>query len=101
MALVNLFAEKEWRCRCSKQTCGHGRRRRGWDKESTIDIYTLLYVKQIASRNVLSNTRSPAWCYVMTWRGRMGQGEGGCEEGGICVSVTVSRYCRAKTNTTL
>ena len=32
MALTNLFAGKEWRCRCRGWTCGHTRERKGKDK---------------------------------------------------------------------
>ena len=32
MVLMNLFAGKDWRCRCREWTCGHSRGRRGWDE---------------------------------------------------------------------
>ena len=34
--------------------------------ESSIDIYTLPYIKEIASRKLLCNTVGSAWCSVMT-----------------------------------
>ena len=45
--------------------------------ESSIDIYTLPCVKQIASGKLLYGTRSSARCSVMTYRGGMGGWEGG------------------------
>ena len=44
----------------------------GMNGESSIDIYTLPCVKQIAGEKLLYNTESPAWHSVMTWRGGMG-----------------------------
>ena len=32
MVLMNLFAEKEWRCRYREQSCRHSGRRKEWDK---------------------------------------------------------------------
>ena len=32
MVVMNLFAEKEWRLKCRKQTCGHSRGRRPRDE---------------------------------------------------------------------
>ena len=43
----------------------------GTDWEIRIDIYTLLCVKKIASRNLLCKTGRPARCCVMTSRGGM------------------------------
>ena len=64
MALINLFAEKEWRPRYREWICGHSRGRREWNeqKKSSIDIYiyTLLRVKQIAGKKLFYNTGSPA-----------------------------------------
>ena len=38
----------------------------GTNGESSIDIYTLPCVKQIAGRTLLCNTGSPTWHFVMT-----------------------------------
>ena len=38
----------------------------GMNQEIRTDIYTLPYVKQTASGNLLHNTASSAWCSVMT-----------------------------------
>ena len=77
MVLMNLFAGKEWRHKCREWTSGHsGRRRELTNGESRINIYTLSGIKQIAGENLLCNTGSPAWHFVMTYRGRMGRGDG-------------------------
>ena len=52
--------------------CGHSRGKRGTNRESSIDIYTLPHVKQRAGEKLLYNTRSPVWCSVKT----LGWGEG-------------------------
>ena len=36
--------------------------------EVKIDIYTVLCVRQTASRKLLYSTGSSAWCSVMSWR---------------------------------
>ena len=56
MVLVKLFAGQGWRCRHTEQTYGHserGRKRRDKCGERSTGTYTLPYVKQIASRNLL------------------------------------------------
>ena len=59
MVLMNLFAGQEWRHRHRKQTCGHNGGRRGRDDwKSNIATYTLPYIKQIASENLLYDTGS-------------------------------------------
>ena len=64
--------------------------------KSSIDIYTLPYVKQIASGKLLYNTGSPAWCSVTTQRGGVGVGWEEAQEKGdiyiythMCVCVCV------------
>ena len=47
MVLVNLFAEQEQRCRCSKQTCAHKGKRRGWDE---LERVALIYVTAMSKR---------------------------------------------------
>ena len=44
-------------------TVGEGER--GVNGESSVDIYILPCVKQIATDKLLHNTGSPAWCSVM------------------------------------
>ena len=51
IVLTNLFAGKEWRCRCREWTCGHSVGGREWDDaESSINIYMLSCVRQIAGK---------------------------------------------------
>ena len=46
MLLMNLFAGKEWRLRCTELTCGRsGEGESGVNGESSIGIYTPPYVK--------------------------------------------------------
>ena len=44
--------------RCRKQTYGYqGRKEGGINWETEIDIYTLLYIKQIANKKLLHSTK--------------------------------------------
>ena len=43
-----------------------GKGESGTNRESSVDIYTLPGVKQIAGKKLLCNTGSPAWHSVMT-----------------------------------
>ena len=58
--------------------------------ESRIDIHTLSCVKQIANKELPYNSKSPAWCSVMTWRGGIGgRGEEReTQEGGTTVQIS-------------
>lgn len=62
MILMNLFEGRNGDREC---TCGHSRGKSGTNRESSIDIYTLPCVKQIADEKLLFNTGSQAWCSVM------------------------------------
>ena len=76
MILMNLFEGRNGDREC---TCGHSRGKSGTNRESSIDIYTLPCVKQIADEKLLFNTGSQAWCSVKT----LGWGEGKeAQEGG-------------------
>ena len=44
----------------------------GTNAASSINIYILLCVRQTAGEKLLCSTRSPIWCSVMTWRGKIG-----------------------------
>ena len=67
IALMNQFAGKEWRHRHREWTCGLSKERKdGKNRESSIDIYTLSYVKQLANGKLLYNSGSPPWHSVMT-----------------------------------
>ena len=41
----------------------------GRDREFGIDIYTLLYLKEIATKDLLHSTNNSAQCYVTAWVG--------------------------------
>ena len=47
IVLMNLFREKEWKCRQREQTCGHNGGKRPGQVEKVVLTYTLSYVKQI------------------------------------------------------
>ena len=51
------------------------------NRESSINISTLLCVKWIAGAKLLYNTGSLVWCSVMTWTGGMGEGREAQREG--------------------
>ena len=55
MALMNLFAGQQWRLGHREQTSGHRGQRRG---KSSMEKYTLPYVKQIACGNLLYDSGS-------------------------------------------
>ena len=44
----------------------------GMNGKSSINMYTLSCVKQIAGGKLLYNAGGPAWCSVMTWRDGVG-----------------------------
>ena len=55
--LINLFTKQKQSHRYRKQTYGYqGKRRGGINWEIGIDIYTLLYIKQITNKNLLYST---------------------------------------------
>jgi len=67
IVLMNLLILKKWRTGTENElvdTEGVGEARR--NLESSIDIYTLSWVKYITSRKLLYNTGSPAWYSVIT-----------------------------------
>ena len=41
----------------------------GRDRESGMDLYTLLYLKWVASKHLLYNTGNSTQCYVAGWMG--------------------------------
>ena len=63
MELMSLFAGKEWRHRGGEYMVeGES----GTDGESSINIYTLSCVQQMAGEKLLYSTGSPAWHSVVT-----------------------------------
>ena len=66
MVQMNLFAEQEYRHIHREWICGLGRGEVGTNWEIGIDIDTLPYVRQIASRKLLYSTGVSTRCSVMT-----------------------------------
>ena len=60
MVLMNLFAGQQWQHRHKEQTCGCS-----GEKRENMETYTLPYVKQTASGNLLRDTGSSTQCPVM------------------------------------
>ena len=73
----------------------------GWEmskKTTSIDIHTLLCVKQIASGKLLKSTWRSALCSVMTQRGERGWSGREAQEGRhICTHIIDSRSYTAET----
>ena len=77
MVLMNLFAGQQWRCRHREQTCGHsGGGAGGMDWKSNTETYTLQYVKQIASGNLVYDTGNPKPVLCGDLEGWDGEGGG-------------------------
>ena len=57
----------------------YGYRGEGWTegivREFGIDIYTLIYLKQITNKDLLYSTGNSAQCYVAAWMGQEFGGE--------------------------
>ena len=53
-----LFTKQKQSHRCRKQTCGYpgGTKGGGVNWETEIDIYILLYIKQITNKDILYST---------------------------------------------
>ena len=72
----------------------------GTNQESSTDICTLPYVKQIASGNLLYSTESSVLCdNLEEWDGT--PWEGGLKGGDICMHMADSHCCIAEISTTL
>ena len=68
----------------------------GRDSEFGMDMYTLLYLKWISSKDPLESTENSAQCYVAAW---MGGEFGGRMDTCVCVAETLP--CAPETVTTL
>ena len=67
----------------------------GINWEIGIDIYTLLYIKQITNTDPLYSTGNSSQYSVMTYRGKESK------KVNICICIPDSRCCIAETNTAL
>ena len=79
MVLMNLYAGQQWRRRQREQTYGHGEQEEegGANGESSMETYTLIYVKQIAGGNLPYDSGNAHQGSVTTSRGGMGWEVGG------------------------
>lgn len=96
--MKNLFAMKEWRCKCENglvDTVGRERVR----QMEKVDQHIYASWKWIAGEKLLHNTGSPIWHSVMTQGG--GMGEGRRLKRDICTNTADSPCCTAETNITL
>ena len=68
---MNLFTKQKQSHRCRKEIYGYqGVRGGGINWEIGIDIYTLLYIKQITNKNLLYSTGNSTQYSVMTYTGK-------------------------------
>ena len=68
---MNLFTKQKQSHRCGKQTYGYqGKRAGGINWEIGIDIYTLLYIKQITNKDILYSTGNSTQYSVMAYMGK-------------------------------
>ena len=69
---MNLFTKQKQSHRCRKQPYGHqgGRRWGGINWEIGIDIYTLLYIKQITNKDLLYSAGHSTQYSVMAYMGK-------------------------------
>ena len=94
MVVMNIWAGQEQRLRHREQTCGH--------RERSTEIYTLPYVKQIASgRYGVSQGAYLVFCDNLEGWNVVGGGREAQEGGNKCIPIADSCCCMAETNTTL
>ena len=64
---MNIFTKLKQTHRLREQTYGYrGERVEGSDREFVIDMYTLLYLKWITTKDLLYSTENSAQYYVTT-----------------------------------
>ena len=67
---MNLFTKQKQSHRCRKQTYDYQEKGGRINWEIGIDIYTLLYIKQITSKDLLYSTGNSSQHSVMTYMGK-------------------------------
>ena len=70
---MNLFTKQKQTHRFRKQTYSYQRGKRwkgGINQEVGIDIYTILYIKQVTNKNLMYSTRNSAQYTVLTYMGK-------------------------------
>ena len=71
MVPMNLFAGQQWACRHREQTWGWGKKERVGQMERVAWKHTLMYIKQIASGNLLYDSGKSNWGSATTQTGGM------------------------------
>ena len=94
MVQVNLSTKQKQSYRCRKQTYGY--QGAGWGRnwKIGIDIYTLLYIKQITTKDLLYITGNSTQYSVMAYMGKKSK-----KRVDICICMT--DCYTPETNTTL
>ena len=95
---MNLFTKQKQTHRLRKQTYGYQRGKGGGggiNQEVRINIYTILYIKQIINKDLLYTTGNCTQYSVRTYMGKESEKEQ------IYVCTTDSLCCTPETNTTL
>ena len=104
---LNLFAGPQWRGRHREQTYGYGEWEEGesgMNGESNMETYSLPYVKQIGSGNLLYDLGNSNQSSVTAYRVGWGSWEGGSRREGtqiylwliyIDVGQKPTQYCKA------
>ena len=69
---MNLYTKQKQTHRHRKQTYGYkrGKRRGGINQDLGINIYTLLYIKQITNKDLLYSTGNYTQYFVITYEGK-------------------------------
>ena len=67
---MNLFTKQKQSHRCKKQAYGYQGGKGGINWEIGIDIYTLLYIKQITNKDLMYSTGSSTQYSLMTYMGK-------------------------------
>ena len=78
---MNLFAGQQWRFRIEKRHGKGHKEKGGKNGESSMETYTLPYVKQIASETFLYDSGNSDWGCMTTRRVGWGRSWEGGQEG--------------------
>ena len=93
---MNLFTKQKQTHRQRKQTYGYQGDSGEWggiNQEFEINLYTLLYKKQINSKDLLYSTGNHTQYFVITYNGKKSEKEYICKTESLC--------CTPETNTTV
>ena len=94
---MNLYTKQKQTHRHRKQTYGYQRGEvEGINQEFGINIYTLLYIKQITNKDLPYSTGNYTQYFVITYKGKESE-----KRGDICIRTADSLCGTVETNTTL